>query len=183
MGSGSIVLGVDPGCTGALAFLDETRNAIVGLYDMPTIDGDRRTEVDFLALVSLVEKYNPRICVTEDCWAWAKNSAQSAFTFGAAYGCLIGAFSYMRRELVRVRPQLWQATMFPLGGLFEKHDTKQASIFVASKLYPTAQLIRPKARKPNHDRSDALLIAAYASRLYPNAYDSPPKPSDRKAGK
>ncbi len=179
---GSIVLGCDPGCSGALAFLDECTNRIVGLYDMPAVDGERRTEVDFRALVALVEKHNPRLCVTEDVWAWAKNSAQSAFNFGSAYGCLVGAFGYMRRNLIRVRPQLWQATMFPLGGLVEQHETKAASVFVASKLYPDAQLIRPKARKPSHDRSDAVLIAAYGSRVYPNVMVST-KPTDRKGGK
>lgn len=179
----SVVLGVDPGLSGALAFLDEIANRVVAIYDMPLVDGPRSGEVDFLKLVALVEKHDPKIAVTEDVWGFCKNSAASSFTFGASYGCLIGAFAYMRRPLVRVRPQVWQASTFPLCELVGDYDTKAASRFCAFKLYPDAPLIRGNGRKPDHNRCDALLIARYASRLNTTGSVRIARPTDRKAGK
>ena len=178
----SIALGCDPGLSGALAFLDETSGRIVGVHDMPTAEGARGQEVDFLALVAIVERYQPRVAVTEDVWGVAGCGAKSSFTFGAAYGCLIGAFRYMRRPpLQRVRPQTWQSTVFGYCDLGDGHDTKRASVFCALKLHPEADLIRGKGRKPDHNRSDAVCIAHYAYRVNPNT----PEISDRtrKAGK
>lgn len=177
----SVACGIDPGISGALAFLDERANRIVAVYDMPLLQGDRRTEVDFLALVAIVERHSPRVAVTEDVWGVAGCGAKSSFNFGAAYGCLVGAFAYMRRPpLERVRPQVWQGTMFPRAGLVEKHDSKDASRFTAAYLYPDAPTIRGRGRTPDHNRCDAVLIAAYAALAYPNASDSD---TTRKIGK
>lgn len=164
----SVVLGIDPGLSGALAFLDETADRIVAVYDMPLMDGERREEVDFNALVSLVEKHNPRLAVTEDVWGVAGCGAKSSFNFGAAYGCMIGAFRYMRRPpLKMVRPQVWQGWARP-DGLDPKADTKAMSRGWALIHYPAAPLVRGKGRKSDHNRCDAVCIAAYASATWPN---------------
>jgi crossover junction endodeoxyribonuclease RuvC len=166
----SVVLGIDPGLSGALAFLNETTDRIEAVYDMPLMDGDRRDEVDFLALVSLVEKHNPRLAVTEDVWGVAGCGAKSSFNFGAAYGCMIGAFRYMRRPpLKMVRPQVWQAAMIGAS-----KDTKAASRSAALCIVENQQapgavmLYRGKGRKPDHNRCDAVCIAAYASDTWPH---------------
>jgi crossover junction endodeoxyribonuclease RuvC len=159
-----MVMGCDPGVTGALAFLDTRTGRIVGVHDMPLADDEDHTLVDFNALVALVESYQPDVAMTEAVWGFKANA-----TFAVSYGCLLGAFQYMRRPpLQKVRPQVWQGATFPLAGITEQHDTKKASIFVASKLHPEANLIRGRGRKPDHNLADAVLIAHYACAMKPN---------------
>jgi hypothetical protein len=161
MSSGSVVLGIDPGVSGALAFLDSDRE-LFAVYDMPTVKDNGHTIVDFLALVAIVEKHNPDRAMTEEPWGFRANA-----TFAVSYGTLLGAFQYMRRPpLERVHPTVWQAKIFDLaGGWLDADDTKEASRQYAASMWGTEHLFRGKGRKPDDNRCDAACVAYYAALL------------------
>jgi hypothetical protein len=164
----SISIGVDPGISGAICGLEETTGRVAWIVDMPLYEGPRGEEVDTRRLADVLNDARARVIVIEDVHGIPGNGAKSLFNFGRAYGALLGTLHYLRMPFHRVRPQVWQGTMFPRAGLTEQHNTKEASRFTALKLFPQAPLIRGRGKKPDHNRSDATLIAAYASLSYPN---------------
>ena len=157
----SVCIGVDPGVSGALAFLACDTGLVIEVADMPLYEGPHDREVDTRALGELLNKYHARSITIEDVWGRPGNSAKSLTTFCKAYGALLGTLWYCRLPFVRVTPQKWQGPMFALAGLTEQHDTKLSSVFAAGYLHPEAQLIRGKGRKPDHNRSDSVLIARF----------------------
>lgn len=163
----SVCIGVDPGVSGALAFLACDTGLVIEVADMPLYEGPHDREVDTRALGELLNKYHARSITIEDVWGRPGNSAKSLTTFCKAYGALLGTLWYCRLPFVRVTPQKWQNAMFTRVHLFDqveavgKFDTKAASVFTANYLHPEAQLIRGKGRKPDHNRADAVCIARY----------------------
>ena len=172
----SVVAGIDPGLSGAIAFLDECSNRLAGVYDLPLIEGpDGCRNLDERAFEALLEKHCPRLVVMEHVQGFG--GVSSAFKLGATFGALICCVRGRRFRLEFVRPQTWQASIL---GCTDRNATKPASILVAALIAPAAALIRGKGRKPDHNRADAINIARYASRAYPNA---PVIDTTRKAGK
>ena len=68
-----------------------------------------------------------------------------------------------RFRLERVKPQAWQRVMLP--GIHGREDLKRASVALAKSLFPTVSLARQGRTKPD-DFADALLIAAYARKVF-----------------
>jgi hypothetical protein len=158
----SVCVGVDPGVSGAIAFIACDTGLVLEVADMPLYEGPRGDEVDTRQLGDLLCKYHARRIVIEDVHGIPGNGAKSLFNFGRAYGALLGTLWYCRLPFIRVRPQVWQAATFPLAGITEQHDTKKASVWVASKLHPEAVLVKPRGRLPSHDRADSVCIAHHA---------------------
>ncbi len=161
----SVCIGVDPGVSGAIAFIACDTGKVIEVADMPVYDGPHSQEVDTYALAEILGRYHARSILIEDVHGRPGNGAKSLFIFGAAFGALLGTLRYLRLPFARVRPQVWQSSVFPLAGITEQHDTKLASVFVAGLLHPEAQLVKPKARKPSHDRADAVCIARFGFKV------------------
>ena len=161
-----IVMGCDPGVTGALAFLDSDAHRLLAVYDMPTfVDENGHRLVDFLALVAIVERHSPDKAMTEEPWGFKANA-----TFAVSYGTLLGAFQYMRRPpLLRVHPTVWQKALLADLMVHNGPDTKASSRAYAERAcfnqahWPARMLYRGRGRRPDHNRCDAVCIAHYAA--------------------
>lgn len=142
------VIGIDPGKSGAVAVVDETRTE-VELYRFSK--GDNSTFWRFLALhegsPAFVEKVHasPQMGVT------------SSFKFGKSFGSIEMAVIAAGLEVEFVTPQKWQKAigLKTIGGGFGASDTekKNRNKELAQKLFP--------AIKVTHAIADALLIAEY----------------------
>lgn len=181
----SIVAGCDPGLSGAIAFLDTITNRIVAVYDLPLTESpEGQRELDQAAFADILERHNPRLVVLEQVQGFG--GVSSAFKLGASYGGIIVQVLASRFRLERVRPQVWQSTIFPMHLDRAAYDTKAASIYVASRAHPEADLKRgPKSRKLDHNRADAVCLAMFGRRVFTIRVDSPEPKGDRtrKAGK
>lgn len=162
----SVIIGCDPGVSGAIAFLASDTGKVLEIADMPTYEGPHDREVCTWQLTEILGRYHARTIVIEDVWGRPGNSVKSLTCFAKAYGALVGTLRYMRVPFHRVTPQKWQGAIFPLAGITEQHDTKKASVFVANYLHPEAQLVRGKGRKPDHNRADAVCIARHGLMAY-----------------
>lgn len=153
-------LGVDPGVSGAMAFLDAD-GFLLEVIDTPTVTPgkNKRREINVIEVIDILEDYRDEYRirgVLERVSARPDQGVASTFTFGVSYGVLQAAMAACNVSYELITPQVWKKEF----GLVKTE--KDASRAVAQRLYPDADL--PKGRGVN--RADALLLARYAFRKY-----------------
>lgn len=142
-----IIVGIDPGITGAIAIFEDGR--LSGVYDMPVFDG----RVDGAALYTQYIGGGDRIVYLEDTHAMPKNGSIASFKLGLNTGIVIGVVQSLQHPLVRVLPRTWK-TMHHLNG-----KRKDASRGLATELFPNfADRFR---LMKHHGRAEAALIGRY----------------------
>ena len=152
-----IILGIDPGLSGALAFL-ETRTNTVEVVDMPTVTVMRnrkeKREVSPQLVADIVVKRHVEAAFLEKVNAMAGQGVSSVFSFGRSAGIIEGVLAAFDIPTTLVTPQAWQKAM----GV---RDGKDGSRERAMQLFPaSAELFQ---RKKDDGRSDASLIAKYGA--------------------
>jgi len=145
-----ITIGIDPGASGGIAWIDERGKSCV--EKMPD------TLQDLWELICDITNF-PRSAIDghkykayiEQVSSSPQMGVVSAFSFGRGYGNLEMALTAAGIPFERVRPQVWQKAM---GCMTKgnKNITKQK----AQELFPD--------KKATHWSSDALLIALYGTR-------------------
>jgi crossover junction endodeoxyribonuclease RuvC len=121
----SLVIGIDPGLSGALAVLDGTG------------------EVRRVAARVVIERVS----------AMPKQGVSSTFTFGVAFGSILGAVQALNLPIEFVTPVTWKRAL----GL---SSDKKAALHKARLMFPYAEINLEK----HHGRAEALLIAHWAQR-------------------
>jgi hypothetical protein len=128
------LLGIDPGHSGALAFLDLDAATLV-VAAMPTVTlPNGKTYVDEGALSNLVGSLAPSIAFIEDVYSSPQMGVVSAFSFGEGKGVLKGVLAGLGVERRYVSPAKWKAD---LGTSSDKDHTKA----LARKLFPKCRAI------------------------------------------
>jgi crossover junction endodeoxyribonuclease RuvC len=169
-----IILGIDPGKVGALAFYSSDTHRILKIIDMPTLNtsavkGKTKTVISWSVLVDellYIRDYG-HFKVTHAYLEFVSSSPQmgvaSSFAFGRGFGgleALIAAFQY---PLFYVTPAKWKRE-FGLG------PDKEASRVKASLLLPADTALWTPSRREGitkaqaEGRAEAALIAVFGSR-------------------
>ena len=150
-----MILGIDPGLKGALAFIDKNRNLFT--YDMPVErrkNGKKYILGDQLAI--LIKQHRPIEAWIEDVYSSPQMGVVSAFTFGEGKGTLVGVLAALGVPTRFVVASVWKRQ---LGLTADKGRAKE----LARALYPK--------RKPllsNEGKCEATLIATYGLLSHPN---------------
>lgn len=168
-----IVIGIDPGLTGAIAFLNED-GGVISVDEMPTMPiaeaGPKttiKTEVDALALGRLVRSRVPRAAAV---MAFMEHTSsvgqvgqeQAKLSLAAGKATCMAVLRLMQIDVQRVTPVAWKRfygikePMPDSKGISQK---KQA-LAIARGFYGIEYLRREK----DHNRADALLIARWGLR-------------------
>ena len=154
-----IYIGIDPGKDGAIAVIDSD-GKIFDVYDMPTIkNGSKRSllvgELKRI-LAALVTEFGAQniVCGIEKVNAFPGNGSVSSFSFGKNAGVLEGLVCGLSIRYELIHSKTWQKIWLKD---VEGTDTKARSILAASRMFPDLVL----KRKKDHNRADAVLIAAH----------------------
>ncbi|MEM0949562.1 MAG: hypothetical protein AAGK37_19340 [Pseudomonadota bacterium] len=150
----SYVLGIDPGITGALAWVHLETKRLVQIAEMPTLllPGGKKKIVDaptahrVISTGPLLE----RVAI-EAVHASPRMGNVSAFSFGRSLGLIEAAAQVVCRDVIRVSPKDWQSALNLTGGDKEKHRER------AQKLWPEHSDLFSKAK--DDGAADAALIA------------------------
>lgn len=147
-----IIIGIDPGITGAIAIIDDSGN-LVGIHDMPTMPkgAGKKKQINPCSLVGMLSGYGRVTAYLERVSAMPGQGVSGVFTFGECFGVIRGVLAAAYIPLVLVTPQSWKRRFGLIG------TEKDAARTKAIELYPAASL----ARKKDIGRADALLIARY----------------------
>ena len=144
-----MIIGVDPGKSGAVAFWHEGIDKVVkcpgNVKDMYEVVRDEN------------KRFNPygSIAYLERVWARPSNATRAAFTFGVNYGEWLAILAALEIETILVTPQTWMKyykDKFKMKLPKEKKDRK-------NKLKKIATYYTDK--KVTLYNADAILIAAY----------------------
>lgn len=161
-----LILGVDPGATGAMALFAPESGELIWVKDTPhkqirLTTGKLTNKIDFDALYEIfdslnTDRFNYSYTVTvhiEKVAAFSKQAAPAAFNFGYAAAMpyvLARAFNF---EVKFIHPAVWKRAI----GL--QASAKDEARELAIKLFPK---FKDQLRLKKYvDRADAIFIAAH----------------------
>lgn len=158
-----LIISVDPGLTGALAMIDH--RGLQAVADMPIMaksSGTVKNQVNAAALTTLLQEWcnghdkNEIMVLMEAQHAMGKQKngrsqgASSNFSLGHTAGIIEGVVVAKGLPHEIVTPQSWKKH-------YGLDSDKEKARTLAQRLYPEASLARMK----DHNRAEAILIAAY----------------------
>lgn len=166
-----VILGIDPGFTGALALYNPDQHTVT-IGDMPTTTrrmsgGKLRTELNIPAVLHWLDAHLPPADVVawvEDPHALPKQGITSAFRFGQVCGAMQAAVLAYHIPLHLVAPATWKKAM---GLSADKVGCQHR----ASQLLPAHAHLWPL--KKHDGRAEAALLAWYGAQA---SRSGPPHP-------
>ena len=151
-----VIIGVDPGQTGAIAAYDGT--IITGLIDMPTMARlhGQGQQVDPYTLATDILYLcggRPATAVIEAVSAMPGQGVSSMFRFGESVGVVVGVLGALQVPMRWCSPSVWKRRAGLLG------KDKDAARSLAIQLHP--EVADMLTRKKDHNRGEAILIARF----------------------
>jgi crossover junction endodeoxyribonuclease RuvC len=149
-----VVIGVDPGAHGAVAVLTYGEQ-LVGVWDMPSVQVNRKHRVAPQALVPLIAEHKPRQAFVERVGSMPGQGVASSFAFGYAAGLIEGLLSGLSIPLTFFAPAVWKRAL----GLTADKGAARARAMQAFPL-SAGQF----ARVRDAGRAEAALLALHGLR-------------------
>jgi hypothetical protein len=159
-----IFIGIDPGLGGAIAVLRDRSQPII--FDAPVFqeDGSARRSYNVPGMVGILAEFQGEfqgditVVAIEHLHAMPGNGSIANFASGLGVGLWRGIASALRLKVELVRAAKWKKEMLSGRG-----KGKDQSVTRVLELFPE---IAPQfARKKDHGRADALLLALYCRRV------------------
>nr|WP_314520684.1 crossover junction endodeoxyribonuclease RuvC [uncultured Lelliottia sp.] len=148
------ILGIDPGCSGALVLITEMGGYIDHLA-MPTIKVGTKSRVNGAAVAAWIRQYGITHAYLEQVGAMPGQGTASMFTFGHAAGVAEGILQGLNIPYTLVTPQAWKKSAGLIG------SDKDAARSRAIQIYPELRALDAKAK--GQAIADALLIARHGA--------------------
>ena len=152
-----IIIGVDPGITGAISVLENKK--VIEVYDTPTmIDGKKnKRQVNGSHLTNIIKEIillnKETIAVVEHVNAMPGQGVTSMFNFGQSFGVIKGICAALSLPIYFVRPTKWKKHFNLIK------TNKEASRTKVIEIYP--EISGKLSRKKDSNKADAILIARY----------------------
>lgn len=151
-----LIIGIDPGFSGAIAFLD-IEGGLLQVMDMPVWPNTKgRTEIDHGGLYRALEltPYDAATVWLEQVAARPGQGAASTFRFGQGYGAIEMAVAANGHAIRYVTPARWKRH-------FGLTADKGGSRALATQRFPAQAGMFKRAK--DDGRAEAALIAAYGA--------------------
>ena len=155
-----IAVGIDPGLTGAIAFIGPNTIAVEDLPTKPLPGtGKVRSRIDGMALAQLIRRNVPAdetaevFCENVGNIGGKENRTMAQGSLMRTLGAIECACEVLRLPVTLVVPRSWKA-------FYDLDADKAASLRTARHLYPDAPLKLAK----HQNRAEALLIAHWGMR-------------------
>lgn len=148
-----LILGIDPGLSGAFAILDDGK--LTHVADLPTMGEGASRMLDSGALADALKPLTFDLAVIERVGAMPGQGVSSMFRFGQAVGQAVGVIHTLGIPLKWASPGAWKRAM----GLSSDKERARA---LAIETFPS--LRAQFARKKDHGRAEAALMALWGAR-------------------
>ena len=159
-----LIIGIDPGISGSICFLDNGK--ILDVIEMPIMtDGKKNKKQvngsqvynEITKRIKQFEKNQIRV-VIEHVSAMPGQGVTSMFNFGQSFGILKGICTAMQLPMYFVRPAKWKKYFNLLNSEKDASRTRAIEIFP----YFSSQL----SKKKDSNKADAILIASFYHETY-----------------
>jgi len=175
-----LYLGIDPGLDGFVAVIDRAAISTVRtptvtvttskkrkrrVYERPKMARILRRFRDRCGgdMLAAIEAQHPRPAMGDACPRCGRRGGEgvvSSHRSGVGYGLWLGMLEALGIPHRIVHPQTWKRHMLANTG---GGETKARSVMAALTRFPGVDLRKSKrAHKPDHNKAEALLLAAYA---------------------
>ena len=154
-----IIVGIDPGISGALCFF--SNGNVIDVIDMPTMAEGKKNKKQvngrqiFNEILNIKNTFagHKINVVVEQVSAMPGQGVTSMFNFGQSFGVIKGICSAMELPIFYVRPAKWKKYFNLINAEKDASRTKVIEMFpkISQKL----------SRKKDNNRADAILIAKY----------------------
>jgi len=149
-----ICLGIDPGISGGLSFLNLDSGELTP-YRMPVDKSGKRTELDICEIIRLIRLHKPCRANLEAVHAMPRDGGVGAFAFGKGFGILLGILATLEVPVRLIPPQTWKKHYDLI-----KAD-KEKSRELASRLFPSN--VDSWRFKRDDGVAESALIARYGN--------------------
>lgn len=163
MNGPKIIAAIDPGLTGAVAWLD-SEGDLLAIHDMPTAQAKQgktmKTHLLLPVLADLLANpvLTPDRVVIEEVHAMPGQGVTSMFRFGLTAGQIQGVCAGLGLPTDYMRPRDWQK-------IAEVRQGKDAGRLRATQIWPDRSDLFARAK--DHNRADAALIGyAYLKKIF-----------------
>ena len=162
-----LIIGIDPGISGAICFFQN--GVITDVIDMPSMADGKKNKRQINSqqvfneiserIINIPKK--EIIVVIEQVSAMPGQGVTSMFNFGQSFGVLKGICSAMQLSMYFVRPAKWKKYYGLIKTEKDASRTKVIEIFpyISSKL----------SKKKDSNKADAVLIANFFNNTYQKA--------------
>ena len=144
-------VGIDPGKTGAIAWITES-SSYPFIQDIPMVHGDYNFYEMWKLLGRTIQLFDATYLTLEKQQAMPKQGVSSTFSTGRGYGAWLALCAVVTPDFEIVSPRKWKMA---LGLTSDKEQSRELAI----KLYPSMDDVLK--RKKDHNRAEALLLAHY----------------------
>ena len=154
-----IIVGIDPGISGALCFF--SNGDVIDVIDMPTMAEGKKNKKQvngrqiFNEILNIKNSFagHKINVVVEQVSAMPGQGVTSMFNFGQSFGVIKGICSAMELPIFYVRPAKWKKYFNLINAEKDASRTKVIEMFpkISQKL----------SRKKDNNKADAILIAKY----------------------
>lgn len=160
-----LILGIDPGISGAIALFNTENRCLELAVDMPIVRNQARRGVKAKSLINIqalrevVGTYNQRIlgCIIEDVGAAPGQGLSSTFKFGFVTGVVWGVVGAYGIPIHGTKPAVWKRLL----GL---STDKALSRRMAAEVFPQQKLLFERVR--DDGRAEAALLAKFGERIF-----------------
>jgi len=161
-----LVIGIDPGISGSICFLED--GIIKDVVEMPTMTEGKKNKKqvngsqiynEICFRIKTYEKKNIKV-VIEQVSAMPGQGVTSMFNFGQSFGILKGICSAMQLPIYFVRPAKWKKYFNLINSEKDASRTRAIEIFP----YFSSNL----SKKKDSNKADAILLASYFHETYKN---------------
>jgi hypothetical protein len=150
-------LGVDCGLSGALAVVEMIDGipALADVIDMPVVGSGAKARVNVLAVAQWIRSRAPSLAYIERGQAMPRQGVSSSFLYGRSIGAVEAAVTLCQVPITIVEPSVWKRQFHLNGG-----DKEQSRLLALQKFPQQHALL---ARKRDHNRSEAILLAVWGA--------------------
>ena len=151
------IIGIDPGLSGAIAILENTK--VLAIFDMPVMAEGKKNkkQLNSAQLVNILKEnadINKESCVVvEQVNAMPGQGVTSMFNFGQTFGAIKGVCAALNLPIFFVRPSKWKKHFELINASKDSSRTK------VIEMYPS--LSTQLSKKKDVNKSDAILIARF----------------------
>ena len=154
-----IIVGIDPGISGALCFF--SNGNVIDVIDMPTMAEGKKNKKQvngrqiFNEILNIKNTFagHKINVVVEQVSAMPGQGVTSMFNFGQSFGVIKGICSAMELPIFYVRPAKWKKYFNLINSQKDASRTRAIEIFP----YFSTQL----SKKKDSNKADAILIASF----------------------
>ena len=159
-----LIIGIDPGISGAICFLEDGK--ILDVVEMPTMTEGKKNKKqvngsqifnEIFERIKKIDKKDIKVII-EQVSAMPGQGVTSMFNFGQSFGILKGICSAMQLPMYFVRPAKWKKYFNLINSEKDASRTRAIEIFP----YFSSQL----SKKKDSNKADAILIASFYYETY-----------------